>query len=189
MSGLRSWTGREFVRRGPAAAEVLSSHNWWVLAAARKWKRQLSAESAECCRTRDASSRTSREAPARTTTGEPRMPVWTWRAVGLIASSVCLATSSATYQEALLAQRDRATRCVSQNLVNCRNKLYNKSRRNRMELEGYRWPTCSEQPRLVDCPIGVVNKLDRRRRVLLTTRSPCCGEIPEFGANSHREVP
>jgi len=41
-----------------------------VLAAARKWKRQLSAESAECCRTRDASRRPSREAPARTATGE-----------------------------------------------------------------------------------------------------------------------
>ena len=32
-------------------------HNCWVLAAARKSKRQLSAESAECCRTRDASRR------------------------------------------------------------------------------------------------------------------------------------
>jgi len=34
-------------------------------------------------------------------------------------------------QEALLSQTDRATRCVSQNLVNCRNKLYNKSATNR----------------------------------------------------------
>ena len=34
-------------------------------------------------------------------------------------------------------QTDRATRYVSQNLVNCRNKLYDKSATNRMELEGY----------------------------------------------------
>ena len=27
---------------------------------------------------------------------------------------------------------------------------------NRMELEGYSWPTCSKQPRLVDCRIVVV---------------------------------
>ena len=33
-----------------------------------------------------------------------------------------------------------------------------------MESDGYRWSTCSKQPRLVDCRIGVVNKLDRRRR-------------------------
>ena len=61
-------------------------HNYWVLAAARKWKRQLSAESAECCRTRDGSRRPSREAPARTVTGEPGMPLWTWRALGRIAN-------------------------------------------------------------------------------------------------------
>jgi len=34
-------------------------------------------------------------------------------------------------QETLLPQTDRATRYVSQNLVNCRNKLYNKSTTNR----------------------------------------------------------
>jgi len=37
-------------------------------------------------------------------------------------------------QEAVLAQRDRATRHLGENLVNCTNKLYNKST---MELEGY----------------------------------------------------
>jgi len=34
-------------------------------------------------------------------------------------------------QETLLPQTDRATRYVSQNLVNCRNKLYNKTTINR----------------------------------------------------------
>jgi len=33
-------------------------------------------------------------------------------------------------QETLLSQMDRATRSVSQNLVNCRNKLYSKSAKN-----------------------------------------------------------
>jgi len=33
-------------------------------------------------------------------------------------------------QETLLRQTDRATRCVNQYLVNCRNKLYNKSATN-----------------------------------------------------------
>jgi len=63
-----------------------------------------------------------------------------------------------------------------------------------MELESYRWSTCSEQPRLVDCRIGVVNKLDRRRRVVDNTidlprrnfRSPKFGtkfqgKYPNFG--------
>jgi len=36
-----------------------------------------------------------------------------------------------TTQETLLAQTDRATRYVSRNLVNCRNKLYDKSTTNR----------------------------------------------------------
>jgi len=86
-------------------------------------------------------------------------------------------------QGALLPQMDRATRCVSQNLVNFRNKLCNKSTTNRsslMELEGYSWPTCSKQPRFVDCRVDV-NKLDRRRRrrrrVSLTPRSTCHGKI------------
>ena len=68
------------------------------------------------------------------------------------------------YKKTLLPQTDGATRYVSQNLVNCRNKLFNRSTTNRTELEGYSWATCSKQPRLVDCRIGVVNKLDRRRR-------------------------
>jgi len=56
---------------------------------------------------------------------------------------------------------DRATRYASQNLVNCRNKLYDKSRTVEViESEGYRWWTWSRQPRLVDCRIGVVNKLN-----------------------------
>ena len=41
-------------------------------------------------------------------------------------------------QEALLPQMDRATRYVSQNLVNCTNKLYNNAQQIAvMELEGY----------------------------------------------------
>ena len=50
--------------------------------------------------------------------------------------------------------RRTARRAMSvRNLVNCRNKSYNKSPTNRsnIELDGYRWPTCSKQPRLVDC--------------------------------------
>ena len=52
-------------------------------------------------------------------------------------------------------------RCVSQHLVNYRNKFYDKSTTNRMELDGN---SCSKQPRLVDCRVSVANKLDRRRR-------------------------
>ena len=63
-------------------------HNYWVFAAPGKSKRQLSAESAECCRTRDGSRRPSREAPARTATGEPGMPPWTWRALAWVANGV-----------------------------------------------------------------------------------------------------
>jgi len=59
-------------------------HNCWVLAAPR----QLSAESAECCQTRDGSCRPSREAPARTSTGEPGIALWTWRALGWTVNGV-----------------------------------------------------------------------------------------------------
>jgi len=38
---------------------------------------------------------------------------------------------------------------VSQTLVNCRNKLYDKYTTNWTELEGYSWPSCRKQPRLV----------------------------------------
>jgi len=41
------------------------------------------------------------------------------------------------YQVFLLPQRDGATRCVGQNLVNRRNRWCNTSTTNRMELEGY----------------------------------------------------
>jgi len=85
-------------------------------------------------------------------------------------------------QEALLPQTDRATHYVSRHLVNCRNKLYNKSTTNRSNgVTGLQLIDCSKQPRLIDCrSIGVVNKLDRRRRlrrVLLTSRSTCRGHI------------
>ena len=65
-------------------------HNCWVFAAPRKSKRQLTTESAECCQsqTRDGSRRPSREAPARTATGEPGMPLWTWRALGWVVNDV-----------------------------------------------------------------------------------------------------
>ena len=63
-------------------------HNYWVFAAPRKLKRQLTAENAECCRTWDGSRRPSGEVPARTVTGEPGMPVWTWHALRWVASGV-----------------------------------------------------------------------------------------------------
>jgi len=44
-------------------------------------------------------------------------------------------------QEPLLPQ----TRCVSQNLVNCRNKLYDKSTTKQTELEGYSRSICSKR--------------------------------------------
>jgi len=50
------------------------------------------------------------------------------------------------------------------------------------ELEGYRWSTCSKQPRLVDRRIGVVNKLDRRRRRLAAAKcfkSGVWDKVPE----------
>ena len=75
---------------------------------------------------------------------------------------------------------DRATRCVSQNLVNYRNKLYNKSIINHSNgVRGLQLIDFRKQVLLVDCRIGVVNKLDRqrRRRMLLTARSTCRGEI------------
>ena len=83
-------------------------------------------------------------------------------------------------QEALLLRKDRATYCVSQNLVNCctRNKLCNKSKL--LELKGYSRPTCNKL-----CAPGhgtsttivtVIHRLDHHR-VLVTTRSTCRGDI------------
>jgi len=47
--------------------------------------------------------------------------------------------SDQNLQTVLLPQMDRATRYASQNLVNCRNKLYDKSRTVEViESEGYR---------------------------------------------------
>jgi len=82
-------------------------------------------------------------------------------------------------------------RYVSQHLVNCRNKFYDKSTKNRMELDGN---SCSKQPRLVDCRVSVVNKLDRRRRrrrvgdnaIYLPRRNFLC---PEFGAVPEGSIP
>ena len=56
--------------------------NCWVFAAPSKSERQLSAVSAECCRTRGSNHLPCREAPARTATGEQDMPLWTWHALG-----------------------------------------------------------------------------------------------------------
>jgi len=61
MSGLCSWTGREC----HPWLQKFCCHNCWVFAAPRKSKRQLTVESAECCRTRDGSRQPRREAPAR----------------------------------------------------------------------------------------------------------------------------
>ena len=63
-------------------------HNYWVFAAPRKSKRQLTAESAECCWTQDASRRPSIEVPGRTATGDPGISLWTWRAHGWVANGV-----------------------------------------------------------------------------------------------------
>jgi len=55
-------------------------------------------------------------------------------------------------------QTDRATRCVSKNLVTVEiSCTTNPQQMAVMELEGYSLLTCSKQPRLVDCRIGVVN--------------------------------
>jgi len=62
--------------------------NCGMFAAPRKSERQLTAESAECCRTRGSSHLPSREAPARTATGEPDMRLWTWYALGWVANGV-----------------------------------------------------------------------------------------------------
>ena len=51
-------------------------------------------------------------------------------------SGVAACDFSITEQQTLLAQTDRATRYVSQNLVNGTNELYDKSATNRMALEG-----------------------------------------------------
>ena len=53
--GLRSWTGREFHRR--TRLQNFCRRNCWVFAAPCKSKRQLTAQSAECCRTRYGSRR------------------------------------------------------------------------------------------------------------------------------------
>jgi len=76
----------------------------------------------------------------------------------------------------LCYRRRTARRVVSQNLVNCRNKLYNKFTTKpsngvgRLQLTDLR-------------SIGVVIKLDRRRRrrVLLTTRSTCLAKFSKSG--------
>jgi len=76
-----------------STGEVLRLQNFcrndcWVFTAPRKLKRQLTAESAECCQTRDGSCRPSKEAPARTATGRPDMPLQTWHALGWLANGV-----------------------------------------------------------------------------------------------------
>jgi len=81
-------------------------------------------------------------------------------------------------QEALLSQTDRATRCVSRNLVNCRTAVGTSCTTNPeeievMELEGYSRPACNKL-----CAFSH-DTLDRRR-VLLTTlvhHRLCRGEI------------
>ena len=55
--------------------------NLCMFLAPRKSECQLTAESAECCRTRGNSHLPSREAPVWTATGEPGMPLWTWHAL------------------------------------------------------------------------------------------------------------
>jgi len=57
--GLRSWTGREFHRR--TRLQNFCRRNCWVFAAPFKSKRQLTAGSVECCRTRDGSRRPTRQ--------------------------------------------------------------------------------------------------------------------------------
>ena len=89
---------------------------------------------------------------------------------------------------------DRTMRCLRvKNVVNCKNKLYDKSTTNWMDLEGSSWSTCSQRLWLVDCRIGVVNKLDHRRRrqvvdiAIDSTRQNFLH--PEFGTKFPREVP
>jgi len=52
--------------------------NCWVFIVSHNSECQLTAESAECCKTWGTSHLPSREAPARTATGEPDIPLWTW---------------------------------------------------------------------------------------------------------------
>jgi len=110
-------------------------------------------------------------------------------------------------QEALLPQRDRATRFVSRNLVNCcgtaENQFYNESRtdqrvelngksKSKIKLKGYSRLTCNKLCGMsghdvssVEC---VVHELDRRR-VLLITSSPWRREIFSVQTKAQREVP
>jgi len=60
----------------------------WVFVATRKLKRPLTAVRVEYCQKQDSSHLPSREAPAQTATGEPGMPLWTWCALGWVASAV-----------------------------------------------------------------------------------------------------
>ena len=62
--------------------------NCQVFAASCKVERQLTAESAECCRTWGSNHLPSTEAPTRTTTGKPDMPLWNWHALGWVDSGV-----------------------------------------------------------------------------------------------------
>jgi len=81
-----------------------------------------------------------------------------------------------------MPQTDRATRCVSRNLVsncqllhNCRDKLYNKYRTNRsndVTIDRHVGLGLCASSNDALTVVGVIHKLDRRQ-VLLT----CCGEI------------
>jgi len=73
--------------------------------------------------------------------------------------------------------RRTARRAVSQNLVNCRNKLNNKSTTNRNN--GVRGLQLIDQPRLVDCRIGVVNKLDHPLAAANFLKSGAWDKVPE----------
>jgi len=95
-------------------------------------------------------------------------------------------------QEALLPQADRATRCVGQNLLNYRNKLYNKSTTNRRNgLRGLQMTRartrrlsyrCRQQARPSSSTMTsfVDNAVDLPWRNFLS---------PNFGTKFQREVP
>jgi len=103
------------------------------------------------------------------------------------------------WQEAVLPQTDRATRCVSRNLVNCATVRTGCTTNAEqivviMEMENYGRPTCYKlctSSKFASILVAVIHKL-HRRRVLLTTRLICRGESLYFqslGQNSLEKYP
>jgi len=98
----------------------------------------------------------------------------------------CIENNRTNKLEAVLSQTDRATRCISRNLVHSGVVQTTTNRSNRLRVTVDRRVVKSHDASIV---VGVVNKLDRRRDLLKTRSTTKLSLGPEFGTKFQREVP